>query len=365
MVFATDTGGLSADRSLQVLALLLDGIWLYFGAVCLRILLGSRRTGLIALALFAFWPGNILFSVQIGNDIALFASMAFSTAFWLKTMQDRRFHTFALAISSLALGLLIKSNAVILIPIFALSYLGIQRGRIFLSARPQKAQAIFAIVVLSLALAIAAERPLTATWKGEQKDLLVGNSSKLGQGMRVPRDLHHLCGWDLVEFFDEPFVDPWIGDERKFFLNYYLKSSLFGEFKWDSVSGREALARTLVAVLAFFLMLTPLGMYRLSTLVRQRATGFIFLSLFFYFLASWIYRIYLPYSCCAHFRFSAPILLSWTPVLATCASPPTAPTSQRHPIRNRVNQLCLITGKLLTLLWCALSMTFFLAPYFF
>jgi len=346
--------GLTPNRSLQVLSLLFDLGFLYAASQIFRIILPSKRVQMAALTMLAFWPGAIIWSIRIGNESLLTPLLTF--AFWrlLRWLDSDKKADLILTALLIAVALNVKSSALIALPVFASIYC-LKRGLF----APFKFNLIFrewlpVLGIFIVGFAFAAIRPANAYASRKQESLLVGNSSGLNEVLAAPVDVEHLMGFDLDAWIQQPFINPWFGNERFYFSNYYLKTALFGEHEWDDLNIRIQSGYIQTSLLLLWILATLLGMASLKQLCKEHR-AYLISGCFWLLLAAWIYRIHLPFTPCADIRFTAPFLVFWTPLICLGLFPN---TSAKFSIsRNRL-------GYILLFLWVSSSTAFFASAHF-
>lgn len=200
-------------------------------------LLSRRALAALAAVLIAVWPATIIHSVRIGNDdlVYLFfgASFYFTTRWWTRK-RERDLHLAAVAS---ALGVVTKTNALVLFGILGLLLLVHMAGR-ERERRPLVYLKRFApMVVLALAsFAIALGSAIKDTLTGKRTSFFVGNSDWVTNKLIVGNRAENYIWFDLPAFVNHAFISPWDDPPgRQWFWNYFFKTSLFGEFHFDSI----------------------------------------------------------------------------------------------------------------------------------
>jgi 4-amino-4-deoxy-L-arabinose transferase-like glycosyltransferase len=295
-----------------VLALLFSLVFLLFGLVaivqamvCRRSTNASQAPVWLAVSLFSLWPSAILHAPRLGNDAPFYAFSAVSmalTALWWRHREDR-YLVWALLVAGGAM--LTKSNGIVLVATIAtlvVFTLWIERET------SDRAHAWRTAVRAGLASLAAVVPPMALGWVRAAmagSDALVGNSATINPALAVPNDLGHYVYVPLDTWLIEPFTDA--GDDRKgrtFFLNYFGKTSLFGEFHLGSDPTRHNIAVAISALLVVLVVLLIRGLLR-----ARRHDALWAIPLLLWLAAAVAFRARYPYSCSGDFRYVLPVLI--------------------------------------------------------
>jgi len=315
---------LPAAESIQALSLALWLVFLTASAGTLRLMLRQRYAALIvATFAVAFWPSGIIHSVRIGNDAALYATVALATWFMIRWWQGRRRSDLWALAGFIALSLLCKSNATVLLGAGGLLVLSTLLSALLRRKVHKRRRALIDLVVFSgvagcgLALSFAVR--VYYYLHGAIPNWLIANVGGLNSGLAVPVNIKSFLPLDIPTFLTVPWIN--VGDDasgRGNFWNYLLRSSLSGEFPFEGTLHR-------VLAILFGIVLLSLcfaGARRLAngpqrgwrqTLYRQRP----WLLLMLLWIASLaVLRIQIPFACSNDFRYVLPIIvpaaLYWT-----------------------------------------------------
>ncbi len=269
----------------------------------------SSRRGVHALfvALLCLWPSAIIHSVRLGNDDLLylwFGAGLYFTARWWIAGRNRDLN---LAAGCGALGMLTKSNALLLFVLLA-ALLGARfvndKEREF-NAHLKRAWPTIALALLSIGTVLG--RAAIDTALGKRSNVLVGNSDRLNGDLAVGNGAANYLWFDAKIFVTEAFTSPWDDAKgRQFFWNYVLKTSLFGEFSFERVWLSNVavvlslLLLLLAGCLALGLFLDP-GMDFLKELPALVVGVTLVLSLM-------ALRASIPKSCSNDFRYILPVV---------------------------------------------------------
>ncbi len=315
---ATQWLGRPALEGLQLLSLSLWLVFLAASAGALRLTLHrSPRSLAVATVALAFWPAGIMNAVSVGNDSTLYAAAAVATWFlhrWWRS--GRRAHLMGMA-AFVALALLAKSNALVLVvAASALVALRLWRRARWRSARAWAAPRMAALVMLGGLLASFATR-IYYYLHGDIANWMIGNIQKLPAALRVPLTPLTFVPLDLRAFVRSPWVDPFDdATGRANFWNYLLRSSLSGEFYFGETVQRVVCWTWGVLLLGLMaLILRPRHSLRWTASSAWRDAPWLVLAVLW--LASLAaLRVEAPYACSNDFRYILPILV---PFLIACA----------------------------------------------
>jgi predicted membrane-bound mannosyltransferase len=206
----------------------------------------------LATALVVFWPGSILTSVRVHNDVLASALMAGTLLFTVRWHQEDRPADLYRAAALAALGVLTKANAyAIVLVLLVVCGQSLYRKRPFL---PQLERMAPAFVVIFAAAALGLSR------KGPGPTLchrVLGVACNISSEHFVPNRPPNYLYFDLRAFLAEPFFSSLAPNvDRDYFWNSLVKTSLFG----TEVAGDPELGYRLNAELATVMSWLVLGM---------------------------------------------------------------------------------------------------------
>lgn len=295
-------------------------VFLMSAAATLKVSITHSPSSLMAgTALLMMWPSGIIHSVRLGNDVAFYAIYGiafFATLLWWRS--DQRKYLFISATFCL-LGLLVKSNALIICACLGLCI----AFRFFQApgghARIRKINdAVIAICFFIIGLVASFATRIYFYQQGKLDSWLVSNSGALTHQLAVPNDLKSYIPMDISTFLYHPYTSPWDDSlGRLNFWNYFFSSSLTGEFTFkDAVASGFAIA---LGVLLLTLLL--LAFYRLVCLrwfnLEHQKSAFPFAITLFLFISGLMYlRFSAPFACSGDFRYVLPVLTAF--VYFTC-----------------------------------------------
>lgn len=267
----------AAATLLQGLAIALHALAAPLVLAALRPFSGSRRDLFLYSALVALWPAGVLASVRVGND-GLLDLCAFAV---LALLARERF-VGAACVAGLAI--FIKKSAALWIA-FTVCWA--------LWRRPREGLLCLGIGCAALALGFGVDRI---------KEFDPARLAALSGQMYVANTAENLLLPAPRAFFAEPYVNPWEKSPgRDHLVNYFWKSSLFGEWGYDvpgwAPTGLSVLLVLLLAVAAW-------SWWRGGR--EWRVLGALGIA----FSAVVAYRALYPFACNADFRFVYP-LVAW------------------------------------------------------
>lgn len=239
----------------QIFGLALFMVFLAFGARTAERLLPERRDVRLATALMVFWPYSVHNSVRLHNDSMVCAWMAIAVYYVVRWAQEERPRDLYLGALFTALGLLTKSSAYAIVPVFAV----LLAVRFFRSRDKLRflARGIAAASILAGALALNARGKETPQMKNAPLcHKILGNACDIHEGQFVGNDVVNYVWLDLKPFLQEPYaLAQREGSGRQYFWNHFLKSSLFGTH--NTIPDRETsyeLNRVVAAIMNVLLL---------------------------------------------------------------------------------------------------------------
>lgn len=291
---------------LQAYSLLIFLVFLVASAGALRLVLEPRQRLVATLALAA-WPTCILHGIRIGNDVMLYACSGVATYFLVAWWQsDRRKHLLAAAFVA-ALGMLAKTNAMVVVVALGLLF----SYRATKHARWHQPRTWFdgglSLLLLTCGVLLGFGNGIYWYARGRIPSWLVGNVNLLPERLRVPVDVASFVPLDVPVFLTDPFQSR--GYEEANFWNALFRSALSGEWNYP---GLEPLGYFWgVCLLALVLLgLGPLWKVTRAPRSRLRDAPWLWLA------AGWIgsllvLRYSSPFSCSNDFRYVLPVLVPW------------------------------------------------------
>lgn len=282
------------------------------------IILPSRAAGRAAALLGVSWPGLVLFSSRVNNDVLLLPvviGVISVFAVWLKHPTRRLLVALGLLLGAC---LLVKSNALVILAAVIAGQCLLLHG----SGR----RAAAAVLVLS---ALVVTPYYAQRYFQDGLLMLGGNVQGLDEGLRVENSPSALLSFSPSAVVSSPFTDsreP--GMHRGVFLEYWLRSSLFGEFQF----GEPTVAAKLTAAVSMLLLL-------LAVVEAARGRGRLDLALLILWgsaiAAHLAYRFAVPYSSAQDFRYT------WFALVPVAYFAARALDREKRLLRISVSVLCL------------------------
>ena len=296
---------MTGDEALQMVSLFFSFIILIMGFFVLQKWL-SGTTLNIATLLWAFWPVMIISCSRIGNDQLFY--LFHIVCLWGSVMYAKERsgkHLLVAAIASL-LAIWTKSTGAISVGVCVLAFLFGYFGPVGW-VRLRKTEIVSIAVILVTIVGYVAHMVVSDGG-------LVANVNSLHHGLKVGNDWVNFLYVDLQQMLAHPFVNAWDDDlGRQYFLNYMMKTSLFGEFvllrKGAGVVFAEAVNVSFLVLLVYGIR----GFWKKEVSRRSLLFTAQFLA---FVLALAFLRFKHPFSCSNDFRYIAPVLLSVVPFMA-------------------------------------------------
>lgn len=284
-------------KAIQLAMVLLSSLTLLLFYKILRELNCSCAATLTAVCLFAFHPTNIYFSSRINNDNTLLFFYTLSFYFLIKWFKSNSPRDMVLLSLSAAFAVLTKFSGILLVPLIAAAFIMTilknrdRRMKVF------RQYAFFGMIFLPLSMSYPFRNYILFNQP-------FGYVPFLGKGFTPTfRNLLYLPVGNIAK---NPFNNGGLAG-GEYFMEFFLKSSLFGE--WQS-PGLERLATAmllLVAVLA--ILIAGYLAINLKSILKDIRLLLV-LNLVIPILLEMKFRMDLPTACSQDFRYAAPILLS-------------------------------------------------------
>ena len=309
---------MTGDTALQMVSLFLSFVILLMGFFVLQKWLNGMALN-IATLLWAFWPVMIISCSRIGNDQLFY--LFHIVCLWgsVKYAKDRDGrHLLVAAIASL-LAIWTKTTGAISVGVCVLAFLFGYFGPVGW-VRLKKTEIVSIAVILFTVVGYILHMVLS-------DGSLVANAHSLHHGLRVGNDAANFLYFDLQQMLAQPFTNAWNDDYgRQYFLNYMMKTSLFGEFVLlKNTAGVVAAEITNISFLVL-LVYAIRGFWKKK--VSRRSLLFT-AQLLAFVLALAFLRFKHPFSCSNDFRYIAPVLLSVVPFMAMGVTVPGASKKYR------------------------------------
>jgi len=292
-------GGLIVEP-LQQLSLWISCLTLGLGLWVGTLLYRDRPRPLAMFSvLLAAFPGLVYGASQVTNDglvqLLLFGAMGLLICWW-QTGRDR---WWIMAAAATGIGVLVKSNALLMLPI-AMGMLWVKTG---LGRRAR-----LRLLGIGTGIVVALSGWLIVVRMTVDRMYSVVPNTDL-----LPRQLHLSTGpWDLLGFnpvrlLQHPFGNDVVHlQQAQGFWEYYFRSAFFGEWSFDPALLNMAWLILLLALLLVVVM----GMGLWHALRHQRTvTAHIWVPLVALLGTHWVYRIVAPFTPSQDFRYTSLVLL--------------------------------------------------------
>lgn len=260
---------------------------------------GEEPLRILFVWILALFPGLVFFAARINNDVFLLFWEFLAFAMILQWWQRGRMAHWLLAVVTIILAILSKSNAILLLPIAFLALLF--KGGWTLRKK-------FITGILSLLVILAC-----TTWNFTLRNGATGdhpimpNVTNLNSSLKVDSSWETLMEFNPLRIVLHPYNNPWEdASGRGYFWEYLYKSAFFGEFDFGPL-----LSTLSSFLLLFSLLLLPVIVFgAVHVLFRKRS------SLFPVWFASIVllaghaaFRQSNPYGSSQDFRYSVLLLL--------------------------------------------------------
>jgi hypothetical protein len=318
--------------ALQVLSLVYFTIFLIVGVLILRMLCQNKWMLLTGTALLVFWPSGVIHAIRINNDLPYYTLSAIGVYLLLRWLADKESNYFYLATFFVALTITTKLDGLILVGLFVCVGLlllfrkvrtivsNAQRNNCFeiphlfhlshkeLVKAEYMRKSLFFIIIIILACYISLFRSINVALKNHHYDLLVSNVSQVDPTLDVGNSLCNYVCFNMNIYRNQPFTDTRDDkDGRQYFFNFFLKSMLFGEYKFSFPHVQflaEVLSFLLLQMIPFLFIGIGLSMRKITS---SHAMMLLWLALSFAALIYIRYRY--PFSSFQDFRYIYPAII--------------------------------------------------------
>jgi len=311
--------------------------FLTFGVKLLTKLVTKNWLYYLTISLLLFWPSGVIHSVRITNDSLFwmfFAGFIYYVFQWLENINPKNFFLICVFFS---LGMITKTSMVLALPMFFaavglhfiykidwkkfnLEFIKIQFSQIrnlhllsklksskatrLFSKLKQFYLAILGLIMVGISFIINPD--FVAVLTGKSLNQVIG-STQLNSVLKVGEGLQHYLFFDVKSFLTSPFLSSWSDESgRQWFWNFFLKSSLFGEFSF----GKELSQNLAIAIsFAFFALIIALIYYFFSVKNFTKQNWLMLAILISFVLGNMLHRKENPYAPNSDFRFVFPVLI--------------------------------------------------------
>lgn len=250
-------------------------------------------------ALIAVFPSLIFFAARINNDVLALLWMTLAIGYLLRWWQHRSTKDWILCFLLLCLGILTKSNVLLLVPAPFLCLLVCKKIR-------WKRKISLACIGLAL-IALLTGWHAYLRFGIEKHVSVVANITHLNQLLRVDDSFASITTFNPIRIIEHPYDQPFgPRSDRNFFWEYLFRSAFFGEFQFG-----QQLFLLCSLILALALLLSPAIGIGIWQSIQQNSSVSLpmLLALFLPLLGHVLYRQTAPYSSSQDFRYSIIILI--------------------------------------------------------
>lgn len=252
---------------------------------------------LTGISFFAFHPTSIYFSSRINNDNTLLFFYTLAFFFLVKWLRNNTLKNIVYLALTASLALLTKFSGIILIPLIAFTFTIVLIRKRSEYIKYVKQYAVFGLIFLPLSMSYQIRNYILFN-QG------FGYVPYLGKGFTPT--FYNLIFIPLSDMLKHPFNNGGIkgGD---FFLEFFLKSSLFGEWSYP---GMEILAVPMLLLVMAVGLIIMINLLWINKESRKDYRVLLLLNLIIPVLLEMKLRTDLPTACSQDFRYAAPILVS-------------------------------------------------------
>lgn len=284
-------------KAIQLTMVLFSSLTLVFFYKILKELKCSDTAILAGVALFAFHPTNIYFSSRINNDNVLLFFYTLAFYFLIRWINSNAMKDIVLLSLGAALAMLTKFSGIMLVPLIAAAFAAAlfrNRSRYMVLLRQY---AVFGFIYIPLSMSYQL-RNYILFHQG------FGYVPSLGRGFTPT--LYNLLSIPWSHMIAYPFNNGGLNG-GEFFVEFLLKSSLFGEWPFPGLERLALVMLFLAMALAVILLAYILWMNK--QLLKGHRLIFL-LNLVIPILLMMKLRTDLPIACAQDFRYAAPVLIS-------------------------------------------------------
>lgn len=303
----------TGSEMLQLASFALAVATLIIGCLILRKILSGWPL-YIGTALLTFWPVLVLSCSRIGNDQMFYLWHLLGLFGGISYLRTGKGKYILMASIACAFAVWTKSTGLITVAVCGLCLI-LGYFTASCSLKPRKSEVFAAVVFVAVLLGPAINFLLG-------KEGVVGNADGLNGALRIGNDFVNFLYFDVRQFLANPFTNPWDDNlGRQYFLNYMMKTSLFGEFVLLRDSAGRFVAQLVNISFLGLLMYGARGFWK----SRFNAVNFILAFQLLAFTVALAYMRYkFPYACSNDFRYIIPALISVIPFVSNGMAVPGA-----------------------------------------
>ena len=308
------TRHLMPETAVRLLSLCCYGGFLWFGLRLLAMEIPSRLAYFIGVCLLVFWPLGIVKAAMISNDIPLYAAEAAALYYTMRWRRDAAPTSIALAILWNGVAIAIKYTGIIIAPFIGFVVLReCCKNRLLwkqLVSRPVLACGCVGVILAGSTFGRTYYYYRIANHSSSP--LLVPTVPSLVHSMPVRNDrLAYFIRPHLDRYLSSPFLETECSAlEQRYFINYLLKTSLFGFVTWRPVKTAYALEVCLLGMLTFMSCSTVILLIRDKTILAETLPLAMFSGIQISALVA--YRLVYPHCGNQDFRFIYPVTIAMT-----------------------------------------------------
>jgi len=310
--------GLSAPETLQAYSVLLWLLFLAASAALINLAVQFRHHhAAYATVALVLWPTGIITSIAINNDVGLYALSSLAMLYMARWWHSHRPAELLLCALFIALALLTKTTAVVLIATLGLLMLmrlwRHQHWRQWRSWQPMLWSG--AVIVTGFALSLG--RKILYYQQGRIQDWITGDSnSLLGDWLKVPAKIGNFLPMDVATFISHPWIDLTKDATGRYnFWNVLLRTALTGEYSFNGTL--QEWVSVLWGLLLLAILLTLIIKSKRLTSINSSWRHMPLIIVSFMWLASLIsFRAHASFACNNDFRYLLPVLV---PLAIACS----------------------------------------------
>ncbi len=262
--------------------------------------LAASAEQVLCASLIAVFPGMIFFASRINNDVLVLAVGFVAFALLVRFWTGARTTVWVAFSACVGVGLLSKSNSLVLVAV-GLGCVALRRG----IRLPRRARLV-ALHVAILGLVAGWFVVRRALEERRASKFLVSNTAALSHRLVLPNSLGALFGMHPLEMVRHPYNRPWDDSVGRRLWEYFVRSSLFGEF--DFGDRLLPLCQLLLVLLAMLALIGLRGWWR-SLRTRLQDDLPMHLLLVLSLVSHLAFRFLSPFSPSQDFRYSFLLLL--------------------------------------------------------
>lgn len=247
------------------------------------------------------FPSLVFFAARINNDVLLAPLGLLALLFTLRFIRSARVGEWFLALVCTALGILTKTNVVLILPAVLLSLLLVPHKAL------RKRSHLMLLGGLLVFLLCGGFFLARMESEGRSRSMIVGNIHSLNSGLLLHNSPSSYFTFNPLAVLRRPFNHAWDdAGRRQYFPEYFFRSAFSGEFDFGRTA--QPLAQAVLLTWMFLLPVLALGVYH--SFRKHDPVSLVMLATFFGVLGGHIaFRFLFPYSSSQDFRYSILLLI--------------------------------------------------------